>query len=94
MYIKRRRINVGDGTMVDSHALDLHCAQIGKELPHFGRESAACWNGWRAAGDRRRRTVLVGEQRRRNRVVSADTGTRVRTTWNDRRQLKNIPEPL
>ena len=38
---------VGDGTMVDSHALVGSCAQIGKNC-HISaaRRSAACWSRW------------------------------------------------
>ena len=44
---------VGDGTMVDSHALIGSCAQIGRELPYLGRiaDRRRSGTGGRAAGD-------------------------------------------
>ena len=38
---------VGEGTMIDSHALVGSCAQIGKKLPYLGRVA-----NWRSALNR------------------------------------------
>ncbi len=48
---------VGDGTMIDSHALVGSCAQIGKQLPHFGggADRGRAGTGGCDAGDHRRR---------------------------------------
>ena len=49
---------VGEGTMIDSHALVGTCAQSGQRLPPFrcGPDRGSARAGWRAAGDHRRRT--------------------------------------
>ena len=57
---------VGEGTMVDSHALVGSCAQIGQQLPHLGRQPdrRRAGAGRRAAGDRGRRRAGRRQLRR------------------------------